>query len=315
MLRFGTGAGITWGSDPARRMGGDRAQGRPAARGSVGRDVGRRRGRRRHCVKDLGRRRAAGRRRRRGVSVFDHGLTVGDGVFETMKAVDGRAVRAAPGTCDRLARSAPRPRPARARPRRGAPRLRRGARRQPDAARAAAHHRTPAASRPLGSDRGDQGRPRWSWPSAAGGAAPRRRPPSSPCPGPATSAAAVTGLKTTSYAENVVALARAPRAGRLRGAVRQHRGRAVRGHRLQRLRRRSTASCSPRRSPPAAWRASPARSSSSGPARRRPTCRSTALDEAEEIFLTSSLRDVQPVSRVDDRALPGAPGPITAIRD
>jgi branched-chain amino acid aminotransferase len=36
------------------------------------------------------------------------------------------------------------------------------------------------------------------------------------------------------------------------------------------------------------------------------------LAEAEEIFLTSSLRDVQGVHRVDDRLLPGAPGPVTA---
>ena len=37
-----------------------------------------------------------------------------------------------------------------------------------------------------------------------------------------------------------------------------------------------------------------------------------ALEQAEEIFLTSSLRDVQAVHRVDGRELPGAPGPVTA---
>ena len=36
------------------------------------------------------------------------------------------------------------------------------------------------------------------------------------------------------------------------------------------------------------------------------------LEHAEEVFLTSTLRDVQAVRRVDDRALPGAPGPVTA---
>lgn len=36
-----------------------------------------------------------------------------------------------------------------------------------------------------------------------------------------------------------------------------------------------------------------------------------ALQQAEEIFLTSTLRDVQAVTRVDDRELPG-PGPVTA---
>ena len=39
------------------------------------------------------------------VSVLDHGLTVGDGVFETLKAVDGRAFATARHLA-RLARSA-----------------------------------------------------------------------------------------------------------------------------------------------------------------------------------------------------------------
>jgi branched-chain amino acid aminotransferase len=37
-----------------------------------------------------------------------------------------------------------------------------------------------------------------------------------------------------------------------------------------------------------------------------------ALAEADEAFLTSSTREVQPVSHVDGVALPAAPGPITA---
>lgn len=36
------------------------------------------------------------------------------------------------------------------------------------------------------------------------------------------------------------------------------------------------------------------------------------LDRADEIFVTSSLRDVQAVHRLDGRELPGAPGPVTA---
>lgn len=39
------------------------------------------------------------------VSVFDHGLTVGDGIFETVKAVDGKLF-ALPRHLDRLTRSA-----------------------------------------------------------------------------------------------------------------------------------------------------------------------------------------------------------------
>jgi branched-chain amino acid aminotransferase len=41
----------------------------------------------------------------------------------------------------------------------------------------------------------------------------------------------------------------------------------------------------------------------------------SALAEAEEIFITSSTRDVQPVHRVDSRSL-AAPGPVTtAVRE
>lgn len=36
------------------------------------------------------------------------------------------------------------------------------------------------------------------------------------------------------------------------------------------------------------------------------------LERADEIFLTSSLRDVQGVHRVDGRTLAAAPGPVTA---
>lgn len=37
----------------------------------------------------------------------------------------------------------------------------------------------------------------------------------------------------------------------------------------------------------------------------------SALGECEEVFITSSTRDVQPVAQVDDHVLPGAPGPVT----
>jgi branched-chain amino acid aminotransferase len=36
------------------------------------------------------------------------------------------------------------------------------------------------------------------------------------------------------------------------------------------------------------------------------------LERADEIFLTSSLRDIQAVHRVDDRLLSDTPGPVTA---
>ena len=60
------------------------------------------------------------------ISVFDHGLTVGDGVFETVKVTEGSAVRAdqAPEAAERVGGGA---RPGRARGDRG--RGLRGARR------------------------------------------------------------------------------------------------------------------------------------------------------------------------------------------
>lgn len=36
------------------------------------------------------------------------------------------------------------------------------------------------------------------------------------------------------------------------------------------------------------------------------------LERADEVFLTSSLRDVQAVHLVDERQLPGVAGPVTA---
>jgi branched-chain amino acid aminotransferase len=37
-----------------------------------------------------------------------------------------------------------------------------------------------------------------------------------------------------------------------------------------------------------------------------------ALYQAEEAFLTSATRDVQPIRAVDGRPLPGCPGPLTS---
>ena len=37
-----------------------------------------------------------------------------------------------------------------------------------------------------------------------------------------------------------------------------------------------------------------------------------ALRDADEAFLTSTTREVQPIAAVDDRALPAVPGPVTA---
>ena len=57
-------------------------------------------------------------------------------------------------------------------------------------------------------------------------------------PWPRNERGALAGLKTTSYAENVVALAYAAGARRQRGGLRQPRRPSVRGHRVERLLRR-----------------------------------------------------------------------------
>ncbi len=38
-----------------------------------------------------------------------------------------------------------------------------------------------------------------------------------------------------------------------------------------------------------------------------------ALRDADEAFLTSTTREVQPIAAVDDRALPAVPGPVTTL--
>ena len=144
------------------------------------------------------------------VSVFDHGLTVGDGVFETVKTAARPALRPhpAPRPADPLG---PRSRPAGPRPRRGAPGLRRGHRRQPHGARPAAHHvhrrALPARLRPW--------RRRGRASSSPSARSTRRHDTTAVITVPWTrnERGALAGLKTTSYAENVVALARAHEQG------------------------------------------------------------------------------------------------------
>ena len=124
---------------------------------------------------------------------------------------------------------------------------------------------------------------------------------------------AVAGLKTTSYAENVVALARAKARGAHRGDLRQHPRRAVRGHRHQRLRRRRRRRCSRRRWRPGClagitrelmleW------GRAEGLRVREETLPLACSQTADEVFITSSTKDVLPISAVDDRTAP-APGP------
>ena len=137
--------------------------------------------------------------------------------------------------------------------------------------------------------------PRWSSPSARSTDA---EPSTAVCvvPWPRNERGALAGIKTTSYAENVMALACAKARGLHRGDLRHHHRPALRGHRLQRVRRRRRPAPHPAARRPAAWPASPATSCSRSPTPSRRTSPWRPSSAADEVFLTSTGRDVQPVA-------------------
>lgn len=242
------------------------------------------------------------------VSVFDHGLMVGDGVFETVKSVNG-APFALTRHLDRLRLSA-----------------RRMDLPEPDVEAIASGVRACLAEAPpwplgrvrvtytgglgpLGSDRGDQGcttvviageqRP---FPATAGVVV---------VPWPRNEHGALTGVKSTSYGENVKALLYAKAAGsgeaifeNLAGDLCEGTGSNVFIVREGRLITPTTASgclAGVTRALTLEW--------CGGYQEDVPL---SALYEADEAFLTSTTRDIQPIRAVDRTVLPAAPGPITA---
>ncbi|GAA3072184.1 hypothetical protein GCM10020000_66120 [Streptomyces olivoverticillatus] len=206
------------------------------------------------------------------VSVFDHGFTVGDGVFETIKAVDGRPF-ALTRHLDRLARSARGlglPEPDRDEVRRACTAVLEA---EPVPLGRLRITYTGGLS-PLGSDRGTTG------PTlvVAVGATHRRPDTTATVTVPWTrnERGALAGLKSTSYGENVVALARAAEQGATEALFANTVGGRCARAPAPTSSSSSTANCTPRRSPPAAWPASPAPSSWNGPAPGRPTCPTTS---------------------------------------
>ncbi|EST20277.1 aminotransferase class IV [Streptomyces niveus] len=240
------------------------------------------------------------------VSVLDHGLTVGDGIFETVKTVRGRPF-ALTRHLDRLTRSARGL---------GLP--------DPDheevrAACAAVLDANPVdmgrlritytgGLSPLGSDRGDAG------PTLVVAVGETHRRPDTTAvitvPWTRNERGAVTGLKTTSYAENVVALARAREQDASEALFANTVGDLCEGTgsnvfvvldgQLHTPPVSSGCLAGITRALTVEW--------AGAQETRLPF---DVLDRADEIFLTSSLRDVQAVHRVDGRTLPGAPGPVT----
>ncbi|MFJ8230992.1 aminotransferase class IV [Streptomyces sp. NPDC094448] len=242
------------------------------------------------------------------VSVLDHGLTVGDGVFETVKAVAGRPF-ALTLHLERLTRSARGlglPDPDLDEIRRACDVLL-GADPVPLGRLRITY--TGGLS-PLGSDRGTAG------PTlvVALGSAEARRPDTTAAvtvPWVRNERGAVAGLKTTSYAENVVALARAAERGASEALLANTVGALCEGTGSNVFVVVEGELLTP-----------PLSSGCLAGITRALTVEWTGavetelpfdvLRRADEIFLTSSLRDVQAVHRIDGRALGEAPGPVTA---
>ncbi|MFF0426090.1 aminotransferase class IV [Streptomyces sp. NPDC004520] len=241
------------------------------------------------------------------VSVLDHGLTVGDGIFETVKAERGETF-ALTLHLERLTRSArglglPGP---------DLDEVRRAC--------AAVLEANPmelgrlritytGGLSPLGSERGDAGT---SLVVALGETS--RRPDSTAVitvPWTRNERGALTGLKTTSYAENVVALARAREQGASEALFANTVGQLCEGTgsnvfvvvdgRILTPPVSSGCLAGITRALAVEWTGA-----------EETDLPMDVLESADEIFLTSTLRDVQAVHRVDGRELPGAPGPVTA---
>ncbi len=122
---------------------------------------------------------------------------------------------------------------------------------------------------------------------------------------------AVAGVKTTSYAENVRALAHAAERGCTEALFANTAGLLCEGTGTNVFVVHGGRPAHAVRSRRAASPASPASWCWRSPTRSRPTCRWRTSHTADEVFLTSTGRDVQAVARLDDRDL-GPPGPVTA---
>ncbi len=239
------------------------------------------------------------------VAVNDHGLTVGDGVFEAVKVVDGRPV-ALTRHLRRLARSADGlglPAPDEADVRRGVEAVLDGVPMPLGRVRIT----WTAGPAPLGSGRTD------GTPTLAVVAAPMEPAAETTTvvtvPWPRNERGALAGLKTTSYAENVVALAHAARHGATEAVFANLAGHLCEGTGTNvfyvvdgELRTPSLASgclAGVTRGLVLEW--------FGGVECDEPV---EVVDTASEVFLASTTRDVQGVSRWNGRDLP-APGPVT----
>jgi branched-chain amino acid aminotransferase len=241
------------------------------------------------------------------ISVFDHGLVAGDGVFETIKVANGVPF-AMTRHLVRLRRSAlglglPEP---------DIGQIRDGA-----LAVIAASGGPPLArlrvtvtggKSPLGSERGDA--PVTAIVAMAEQPAPAPAVDVVTVPWPRNERGALTGLKTTSYGENVRALAYAAERGGSEAIFANTVGQlcegagtnvfVVVGGRLLTPSLASGCLAGVTRALVIEWAGA-----------EEQTLSADALGAADEAFLSGTTRDVQPIRNVDGRPLPAAPGPVT----
>jgi branched-chain amino acid aminotransferase len=245
------------------------------------------------------------------LSVFDHGFTVGDGVFETVKVIDGRPF-ALRRHLDRLERSAAglglEP-PSRERIEEAVAAVLDG----PRDALGRLRITVTGGVGPAGSERGTSG------PTLVVAAGPLDVRPDSTAvvtvPWRRNDQGATAGLKTTSYADNVIALARARERGASEAIFANTSGRLCEGTgtnvfyardgRLHTPTLRSGCLAGVTLGLVLEWCADLA----GGVVEVDEPIE--ALATADEIFLTSTTRDVQAVYRCDGREL-AAPGELTA---
>ena len=240
------------------------------------------------------------------VSVFDHGLTVGDGVFETTKVIDGVPF-ALTRHLDRLSRSAAGlglPTPDHRAVRRAIAEVIASADRE-QALRLRITYTGGVAA--MSSERGTAA------PTLIVAATPIA--PWAPTtslatvPWPRNEKGATAGLKTTSYAENVIALAHAQARGAAEAVFGNTRGELCEGTGSNVFVVLDGELCTPPLASGCLAGVTRALVIDWCGARER-DLPLAALAQAEELFITSATRDVLPVHGVDERPV-GAPGPVT----
>jgi branched-chain amino acid aminotransferase len=241
------------------------------------------------------------------VSPFDHGLLVGDGVFETVRVYGGQPF-AWTRHLDRLAHSAAGL---------GLTVPDRGALRAAAEAVLAANGHVEARLRitvtggvaPLGSERGESG------PTVIVASSEVKPWPASVrvvvVPWVRNDRGATAGLKTTSYAENVRALAYAQERGSSEAIFANTRDELCEATGSNVFVVRDGVVATPPGSSGCLLGVTRALVLELGVPIEETALPLGALRDADEAFLTSTTREVQPIAAVDDRALPGVPGPIT----